>query len=141
MSFDSMNFKPMINIPAGVTEQLQARNNEREILVNASFIQTESTAEKVAENIYKAVIAYQNSLPDPNDVALKVVQFNESTIIMVDSIGYIGYNLVKFVGQDNSGNPVELIQHVSQLNFLLMVVPKPVPTDPKRPIGFQASVV
>lgn len=141
MNFNSMNFKPMINIPVGVTEQLQARNNEREILVNASFIQIESTAEKVAQNIYNAIIEYQNNLPDPNDVALKVVQFNESTIIMVDSIGYIGYNLVKFVGQDSNGNPLELIQHVSQLNFLLMVVPKPVPTAPKRPIGFQAPVV
>lgn len=136
-----MSFNPTINIPTGVTEQIQARQYEREIMLDASRIQIGSTADQVARYIYDEIINYQNSLPDPNDVALKVVQFNESVIIMVDYIGYIGYNLVKFVGKDNSGNPLELIQHVSQLNFLLMVAEKPVPTAPKRTIGFQAPVV
>ncbi|MFQ9185640.1 DUF6173 family protein [Agathobacter rectalis] len=47
----------------------------------------------------------------------------------VKEIGYIGYNLVCFHGVDTSGKPLELIQHVQQLNFLLMVVSK-------RQIGF-----
>ena len=49
---------------------------------------------------------------------------------------YIGYNMVCFHGEDMNGKPMELIQHVQQLNFLLQVVPKPVPELPKRPIEF-----
>lgn len=67
---------------------------------------------------------------------MSIVQFNQSTTILVESIGYIGYNLVRFVGKDNSGKPLELIQHISQLNFLLMVVPKPEKEPEKRKIGF-----
>ncbi|WP_415825469.1 DUF6173 family protein [Enterocloster bolteae] len=37
------------------------------------------------------------------------------------SSGCIGYNLIRFGGKDNSGKPLELIQHVSQLDFLLTV--------------------
>ena len=58
----------------------------------------------------------------------------------VKEIGYIGYNLVCFHGEDTSGKPLELIQHVQQLNFLLMVVPKPEIEIPKRKIGFVGSV-
>lgn len=126
-------------IPQSVAQQLQERHIERNMLIDATQIQLESTAEKVAQYIYNEVINYQNNLPDPTDVALNIVQFNQSTIILVDAIGYIGYNLIKFVGKDSSGNPLELVQHVSQLNFLLTVVQKPAPTIPKRQIGFQTQ--
>ncbi|WP_444239969.1 DUF6173 family protein [Eshraghiella crossota] len=58
------------------------------------------------------------------------------TSLLIKEIGYIGYNLVCFHGEDTSGKPLELIQHVQQLNFLLMIVPKPEPEVPKRQIGF-----
>ncbi|WP_367566114.1 DUF6173 family protein [Butyribacter intestini] len=51
-------------------------------------------------------------------------------------MGYIGYNLVCFHGEDTSGKSLELIQHVQQLNFLLMVVPKLEIEAPNRQIGF-----
>lgn len=71
---------------------------------------------------------------------MSVVQFNQSITILVKEIGYIGYNLVCFHGEDTSGKPLELVQHVQQLNFLLMVVSKPEPEAPKRKIGFAGSV-
>lgn len=71
---------------------------------------------------------------------MSIVQFNQSITILVKEIGYIGYNLVCFHGEDTSGRPLELIQHVQQLNFLLMIVPKAEPEAPKRTIGFVGSV-
>lgn len=117
-----------------------ALESNRQIEINASKIQLGSTAEQVATHLYNEIQRYQASLPDIEDVAMMLVQFNQSTTILVDSIGYIGYNLVKFGGVDNSGKPLELIQHVSQLNFLLMVVQKPEPEKPKRQIGFVGQV-
>ena len=71
---------------------------------------------------------------------MSIVQFNQSITILVKEIGYIGYNLVCFHGEDTSDKPLELIQHVQQLNFLLMIVPKPESEAPKRKIGFVGSV-
>ena len=105
-------------------------------IINAVDIQEGSIAKIVAENLYEEIIKYQKLLTDIEDVAVSVVQFNQSITIFVDSIGYIGYNLVRFGGKDSSGKPMELIQHISQLNFLLTVVPKPEPEVPKRKIGF-----
>lgn len=131
------------NIPtvpsASVQRTLDDAVNNRQIQVDASKIQLGSTAECVAKLLYHQILDYQDNLPETNDVALKVVQFNQSTTIIVDDIGYIGYNLVCFYGKDNSGKPLELIQHIHQLNFLLTVCPKPVPYEPKRKIGFRSQ--
>ena len=108
-------------------------------MVDIAELQKNSVAEVIAANLYKMVIDYQSKLSETDDVAMSVVSFNSTTLI-VDSIGYIGYNLIRFVGKDNSGKPLELVQYVSQLNFLLMVVPKPEPEAPKRKIGFVGQV-
>ena len=116
--------------------QLSEIHKNREIEINASKIQLECTAEYVAKYLHMAIVDYQENLLEEEDVAMKIVQFNQSITILVEYIGYIGYNLVRFVGKDNSGKPMELIQHVQQLNFLLMAVQKPEPEIPKRTIGF-----
>ena len=123
-----------------VQKQMKKNYDNRQIEINASKMQLDSRAEQVAYYLYEEIKAYQNKLPDTEDVAISVVQFNQSITILVREIGYIGYNLVCFHGEDTSGKPLELIQHVQQLNFLLMVVPKPEPEAPKRKIGFAGSV-
>ena len=127
-------------MPQEVRKQMQKNYNDRQIEINASKMQFDSRAEQVAYYLYEEIREYQNKLPDTEDVAMSIVQFNQSIIILVKEIGYIGYNLVCFHGEDTSGKPLELIQHVQQLNFLLMVVPKPEIEIPKRTIDFVGSV-
>ena len=123
-----------------IERQLQQNYNNRQIEINASKMQFDSRAEQVAYYLYEEIRDYQNNLSDIEDVAMCIVQFNQSITILVKDIGYIGYNLVCFHGEDTSGKPLELIQHVQQLNFLLTVVPKPEPEVPKRKIGFAGQV-
>ena len=115
---------------------IQKSSSDKQKMVNAAVIQEGSTAQIVSQNLYQEILNYQSNLPSTEDVAMSIVKFNESITLLVYSIGYIGYNLVRFGGKDSSGKPLELIQHVSQLNFLLMVVPKPESEVPKRKIGF-----
>ena len=128
------------NLPMQLTLtaiNMMATSHESKMkMINSATIQEECIAQVVAENLYNEIIAYQNNLPETEDVAMSVVKFNESITLLVDSIGYIGYNLIRFGGKDSLGKPMELIQHVSQLNFLLMVVPKSESEVPKRQIGF-----
>ena len=129
-----------IELPVQITltalNAIQKSNISKQKMINVATIQEGSTAQIVAENLHQEILNYQSNLPDEEDVAISIVQFNQSTTILVDSIGYIGYNLVRFGGKDNSGKPLELIQHISQLNFLLTVVQKPESEVPKRQIGF-----
>ena len=80
-----------------------------------------NTARQIASRLYEAVINYQKSLSNAQDVALQIVHFNTNTIIIVENIGYIDYSLVVFRGKDNNGRPIELIQHISQINVLMNV--------------------
>lgn len=128
------------SISPDVQRHLDKNYENRQIEINASKIQLGSTAEQVARNLYNEIQRYQASISDTEDVAMQLVQFNQSVTILVRKIGYSGYNLVCFHGEDTGGKPLELIQHVQQLNFLLMVVPKPEPEKPKRQIGFVGRI-
>ena len=123
-----------------IQRQLNQAAQNRQIEINASKIQLGSTAEQVALHLYDEIQRYQQNLPDEEDVAMMLVSFGQSMTILVKGIGYSGYSLVCFHGEDTSGKPMELIQHVQQLNFLLTVVQKPEPELPKRPIGFVGQI-
>lgn len=80
---------------------------------------------------------FQASLDNEHDVALMLTQFGSSIIMEVTEIGYEESVLMIFKGYVN-GRMSTLIQHVSQINFLLTSVPK-APDEPKRTIGFTSS--
>lgn len=134
----------MFNVPdpisLSVQHQLHERAKSTQTMVNAAMIQEGSTAKQVAINLYEEIIKYQASLPDTEDVIMMLVQFGQTYTIRVTNIGYSGYTLVCFHGEDIDGKPLELIQHISQLNFLLQVQPKEKPEAPKRKIGFVGEI-
>lgn len=127
-------------IPRNVRKQLEQNSQNRQLEIDASKVQLESTAEHVAKHLYDEIITYQNKLSDQEDVIMILVQFGQSVTIRVTQIGYIGYNLICFHGEDMYGKPLELIQHIQQLNFLLSVAQKPEVEISKRQIGFVGQI-
>lgn len=127
-------------ISPDVQKQLDESYQNKQKLIKAAEIQQLSTAEYISKHLYNQIITYQSNLPEQDDVALMLVQFNQSTLILVNNIGYIGCNLICFYGVDTNGKPLELIQHIHQLDFLLTVAPKSVPNVPKRKIGFVGRI-
>lgn len=130
---------PVLQFTLAALTSVQKSNMSKQKTIDMATIQEGSVAQIVAQNIFEEIVRYQSKLPEKDDVVMCIVQQNQSTIIHVDSIGYIGYNIIRFGGLDNSGKPLELLQHVSQLNFLLTVESKPNPEVPKRRIGFVAD--
>lgn len=61
-----------------VKQQLQQNQVNRQIEINASKMQFDSRAEQVAYYLYEEIRDYQNNLPDTEDVAMSIVQFNQS---------------------------------------------------------------
>lgn len=126
----------MFDLPTPDISALNGIYEDKQKMVRAAEIAMANSAEAISQKLLEAIRAYQRSLPDKDDVALQLVSFGINTTIFVERIGYIGSSLVVFGGKDNSGNPLELIQHISQLSFLMMVSPKPSVEAPKRRIGF-----
>jgi hypothetical protein len=93
-----------------------------------------SYSDTQVEVIKKYVLEFQQSLDKEHDVALLLTHFGNSILMEVTHIGYEESVLIIFKGLVN-GRESTLIQHVSQLNFLLTSVPKD-PALPKRHIGF-----
>lgn len=97
---------------------------------------------KLADFQYECLMEYisefENNLDDTQEVALKLACFGQTIILNVTYIGYHNPSLIQFCGYSD-GKYCELIQHVSQLNFLLMAVPKSEPEKPARRIGFKST--
>jgi hypothetical protein len=87
------------------------------------------------EILTRSIKEFEDELDDDHEVAVQLASFGQSLVMQVTEIGYSNPALIHFYGYVN-GNKSELIQNISQLNFLLMAVPKPDPEKPARRIGF-----
>lgn len=128
----------MHNIVNGFYENVEERRLHMKQELSAD-IQNENTAPVIAQKLYEALCSYQELLPDEDDMVLAVAHFGETVNIIVNKVGYIGYNLIVFYGEDSYGKPQKLIQHINQLDFLLSAQPKEIPEAPRRQIGFQTE--
>lgn len=82
--------------------------------------------------------AFQANLSDDVDVVLALASFGNDTLMQVAKIGFRDPDILYFWGYIN-GNEAELIQHVTQLNFILMTAQKADPSEPPRRIGFNVE--
>lgn len=128
----------MHNIVNGFYENVEERRLHMKQELSADIL-NENTAPVIAQKLYEALCSYQESLPDEDDMVLAVAHFGETVNIIVNKVGYIGYNLIVFYGEDSYGKPQKLIQHINQLDFLLSAQPKEIPEAPRRQIGFQTE--
>ena len=79
---------------------------------------------------------FHKSLDDDFEAGVRLVNFGQTVTFHVQDIGYWNPSLISFSGWTEAGEPVELIQHVTQISILLMKLPRTQLQEPKRPIGF-----
>lgn len=79
---------------------------------------------------------FGNELDDEHEIGVRLVSFGQTITFHLEDIGYWNPSLIQFCGNTENGEPVELIQHVSQISILLMKVKRQDLSQPKRPIGF-----
>ena len=70
------------------------------------------------EILKKYIEEYQSTLDGEHEVGLLLTNFGQSTLMQVCEIGYEESVLIIFKGYVN-GKYSTLIQHISQLNFLI----------------------
>ncbi len=87
--------------------------------------------------IKKYIQAYEQTLNPDEEIGVCLAQFGQSVLMQVTEITYEKSVTLVFRGLVNGEESI-LIQHISQLNFLLTKIKKveEEPPKPRRPIGF-----
>lgn len=85
--------------------------------------------------IEKQIRSFEASLDEKSFVGAWLASFGSQRLILVEEIQLEEPCLIIFHGKDENGAPLSLIQHVSQLNFLLQAC-QPEIDIPRTPIGF-----
>lgn len=102
-----------------------------------SEFKDQNLADEFHRRLTDYIVSFENNLTEYEEVALKLVSFGETVTIKVESIGYWNPSLIAFSGFTTSGERVQLIQHVSQLSFLIFAAKVAEPVPPRRRIGFR----
>lgn len=94
----------------------------------------------LASDMYQRIVAlinnFESELPDTMQAGGRLVSAGDITFSIQD-IGYWDPNMIVFYGELSDGSAVELVQHLSQLNLLLVAVPRQDDIQkPRRVIGF-----
>lgn len=87
------------------------------------------------DNIVEEIKDFESSLDDNHDM---VFHFGSCGIMIVKRISFMKPKLMCFDGYINQ-RKARIIQHLSQLNFVLLAVPRAEPNKPKTPIGFNLN--
>ena len=96
-------------------------------------------AEEVFNHLVARVRDFQASLPKDHELGIQLANFGAERAVHVRGMGYRNPNIIEFYGLLDGRTQVAVVQHVSQLNFMLVAVP-PVPEQPPYRIGFQAKI-
>ena len=94
----------------------------------------------LASDMYRRIVAlinnFESDMPDDIQAGGRLVSAGNITFSIQD-VGFWDPNMIVFYGELSDGSHVELVQHLSQLNLLLVAVKRTDDTDkPRRIIGF-----
>ena len=98
--------------------------SEQQYRIAAAQHRRDNPVIEVFEALGSYVRDFETQLDDNHELGARLVSFGSSIQIHVQSISYSKPFLITFEGIDGEGRRMRLIQHVSQLSFLLVAVPK-----------------
>tara|TARA_B100001059_G_C17627608_1_gene472762 strand:- start:60 stop:479 length:420 start_codon:yes stop_codon:yes gene_type:complete len=79
---------------------------------------------------------FHRGLDDEHEAGAQLVNFGQSITFHIEDIGYWDPSLISFIGKNENGETIKLVQHVSQISILLIGLKRTNLEQPKRPIGF-----
>jgi hypothetical protein len=94
-----------------------------------------SDAQWMVMRLAQAVAAFEAHLDADHEVGFSMVSFGAGQVLRFSDLGFWAPDLVLFYGRTDDGAPIQLIEHVSQVNVMLVAARKATPEPPRR-IGF-----
>lgn len=97
-----------------------------------------SPAEWAYERLILYIQNFEEQLDNTQEVAMGFAG-GDVGILRIEGIGYFDPDLVTFYGTDDEGTKTQLIQHVSQLNVMLIALPAEEEIEEPDRIGFRLA--
>lgn len=94
------------------------------------------TAKNIFHELIDRIQKFESELDEEYEVGMQLVSFGNTTQFSVSSLGYTDPSIIWFAGLLDDGSHVELVQHVSQISFLMIALKRSNPEKPKPLIGF-----
>jgi hypothetical protein len=76
------------------------------------------------ERLVRSIAQFEEALDDTQEIGARLVTFGNQEVIRIENVGSWGPDLMIFYGKNSQRQPVQLLQHHSQVNVLLVAVPK-----------------
>jgi hypothetical protein len=94
-----------------------------------------SPAQWMWTRLAQSIAAFEKQLDAEHEVGFRLVSFDGGQVFHAEDIGFWNPDLILFFGRNDSGAPMQLIQHISQVSVLLVAAKKQ-SAEPARRIGF-----
>jgi hypothetical protein len=94
----------------------------------------DNPAKWMFERLATYIKQFETTLDDEHEIGARLVSFGHNLTFHIEDMGYYGPDMIVFYGKNDKGEPVQLIQHTSQLSVLLVAVRKQ--SEQARRIGF-----
>jgi hypothetical protein len=105
--------------------------------IQKSMHKRDNPAQYLFDNAIKKLRDFQSQLTENQEPAINLIS-SGAMLIRIKGFSYENPDMFVFNGVDMAGNPVQILQHYTQLNMALVSVPKEVLTEPAYRIGFTA---
>ena len=92
-------------------------------------------ASYMCERIINAIKQFESDMPDNLIAGGRMVSSGDVTF-SIEDVRYRNPDMIIFCGKLPNGEKVQLVQHTTQLNLLLVSVPRLDTSNPRRQIGF-----
>lgn len=106
--------------------------------VRKESVEAKSPAHWAYERLVLYIQNFEQQLDDTHEVAMGFTG-GDAGVLRIEGIGYFSPDIITFYGSDDSGARRQLIQHVGQLNVMLVAMPKAPEVEAPRRIGFRLA--
>lgn len=97
-----------------------------------------SPAQWAYERIILYIQKFEETLDNDQEVGLGFAG-GDAGVIKIEGLGFFDPDIITYYGTNDQGAKTQLVQHVSQLNVMLVASPKQVDQDEPNRIGFQLA--
>ena len=101
-------------------------------------VEDKSAAQWAYERLVLYIQNFEQQLDADQEIGLGLTG-GDAGVLQIEGLGYFAPDVLTFYGRDQNGARTQLIQHVSQLNVMLVAQRKAPEEDRPRRIGFRLA--
>ena len=81
-------------------------------------------AESVYRNLAECIFDFESNLDDDHEIGARLISFGSALTLYIQNVGCYDPEIITVSGKTETGEQLQLVQHASQLNVLLIALKK-----------------